>query len=119
MRTKTKTTRTAVLSAAALIAAVTLSGCATEHPQPAVAWSPGVIRPLNAPCCLPAEATNNSWVATLAPGESDRWLASRRNGSLTAPSLASMIDTSVWPGGPTQPKAKRIPVIYSRWGTSY
>jgi hypothetical protein len=30
-----------------------------------------------------------------------------------------MISTSVWPAGPTQPKARRIPIIYSRWGTSY
>jgi hypothetical protein len=30
-----------------------------------------------------------------------------------------MIATSVWPAGPTQPRATRIPVIYSRWGTSY
>lgn len=78
------------------------------------------IEPLHAPEPDPRLETGaGTWVAFsgwVAPGEA---LASRRDSGLIARPPAPLVDASVWPGPPVPTELRRIPTIYSRWGTRH
>ncbi|TVQ59975.1 MAG: hypothetical protein EA379_09275 [Phycisphaerales bacterium] len=56
--------------------------------------------------------------ASVGIGDADLHEYARRDGALTPPVDRSLSRVTAWPA-PTPPVERRIPVIYSRWGTSF
>lgn len=60
-----------------------------------------------------------SWVATPSLASGNGALAARRDQTLLGRPPVSPTDASVWPGPAAPEERRRIPTIFSRWGTSF